>query len=183
MAGGLNVYRFGPNAQAWVDPLGLWSWGDPLPQGLVDAVAGFGDGVYKTITLGIGDLNEIRKFAGIDGGVDQGSGKYFAGHVTGVVYAGLIPLAPKGINLGSKCQRVAHYNPANNIRKGLRAGDWVMTGNHTNRINYWLSGVKELGYPMSTGFSKTVPKSYLSWPKGWERIKGLWGQRIYTPPK
>ena len=46
-----------------IDPLGLWSIGDPLPQGVVDSVTGFGDGAYRAITLGFGNLQDIRDVA------------------------------------------------------------------------------------------------------------------------
>ena len=62
----------------WIDPTGLWAWGDPLPQGLVDFSAGMGD----TILFGFGD--ELRDFFGVDGGVDKCSSAYGAGEWAGI---------------------------------------------------------------------------------------------------
>ncbi|WP_245626958.1 hypothetical protein [Gynuella sunshinyii] len=55
-----------------------WQLGDPLSQGLVDVVSGFGDGVFKIVTFGFGDLGETRNALGIDGGVDTSSLEYNA---------------------------------------------------------------------------------------------------------
>lgn len=53
----------------------------------MDAVAGFGDGVYEAITLGIGDLQDVCDAAGIDGEINKCSGEYgwssTAGNVVG----------------------------------------------------------------------------------------------------
>lgn len=57
-----------------------WGWGDPLPQGLVDVTAGFGD------TFGAG---YIRSSLGIDGGINYDSGYYMGGQVVGAVTPGL----------------------------------------------------------------------------------------------
>jgi hypothetical protein len=73
----------------YIDPLGLWWFGDPLPQGMIDGFTGFGDGVYRTITLGIGDLQEIRDSLDIDGGLNKCSGAYKWGNVLGEVHGSL----------------------------------------------------------------------------------------------
>ena len=45
LEGGLNPYLYANgNPLAHIDPYGLWAIGDLLPQGVVDAVTGFGDG-------------------------------------------------------------------------------------------------------------------------------------------
>ena len=68
---GLDPYVYvDGNPVLYVDPLGLWAFGDPLSQGVVNVAAGFDDGVYRVVTLGIGDLNDLRQCFDIDGGVD-----------------------------------------------------------------------------------------------------------------
>lgn len=63
LAGGTNPYQYAPNTTGWIDPLGLWRIGDPLPQQLVDGVAGFGDNVSMGLS------KKIRNVFEIDGGV------------------------------------------------------------------------------------------------------------------
>jgi len=59
-----------------------------LPQGIVDGVSGFGDGVFNAVSFGFGDLNGIRRSIGIDGGVNQGSAIYRGGRVAGNIQGG-----------------------------------------------------------------------------------------------
>ena len=68
------------------------SEGNPLladlwqpPQGLVDGVTGFGDGVYSGITFGFGDLRAIRGAMNIDGGINYNTGAYNAAYAGGAV--------------------------------------------------------------------------------------------------
>jgi RHS repeat-associated protein len=63
---------------ARVDPLGLWSLGDPLPQWVVDYSSGLGD------VLSFGITYEIRAAADLNGVVNFCSGAYWAGAATGV---------------------------------------------------------------------------------------------------
>lgn len=88
IVGGVNPYAYvGNSPLMYYDPLGLWAWGDPINQDVVDGFVGFGDGVFQTITLGIGDLDELRKIGGIDGGVNKCSDIYewskLAGNIEG----------------------------------------------------------------------------------------------------
>ena len=73
----------------YYDPEGLWAWGDPIDPTIANAVTGFGDGSFRAITLGIGDLNELRQIVGIDGGVDTSCSAYqwskMGGQVVGTV--------------------------------------------------------------------------------------------------
>ena len=63
----------------------------------------------------------------------------------------------------------------------ITTGSWVMVGRPDLR-NYILSGAVELGYKFENFYTATVPGEYLRYPSGWEWIKGLIGQRIYTGP-
>ncbi|XDT72074.1 RHS repeat-associated core domain-containing protein [Hahella sp. SMD15-11] len=79
LAGGLNVYGYAyQNPVNYYDPYGLWSWGDPLPQWMVDGAAGFGD------TLSFGVTDWIRSQLNINGVVNKCSGAYSAGEWAGI---------------------------------------------------------------------------------------------------
>ena len=80
LAGGVNLYAYVyGNPINLFDPYGYWAWGDPLPQGLVDGAAGFGDSMSSGLTLGFYSTADLRKSWGIDGGVDKCSQSYGAG--------------------------------------------------------------------------------------------------------
>lgn len=76
--GGLNIYGYvGNDPLGYIDPYGLWAWGDPLPQGSVDFSAGFGD----TLTSGFGafdtSLTEMaREALGSNDAVNKCSSAY-----------------------------------------------------------------------------------------------------------
>ena len=81
LEGGTNPYLYAEaNPLMYTDPLGLWAWGDPLPQGVVDFSAGFGD------TLSFGATDWLRDRMGTNGAVDKCSGAYSAGELAGVGY-------------------------------------------------------------------------------------------------
>ncbi|OHX38054.1 hypothetical protein BJL95_07165 [Methylomonas sp. LWB] len=74
----------------YYDPYGLWAWGDPIDQDIVDGVSGFGD------TMSFNATNWIRDQAGWNGSVDKCSSAYAVGQWTGVGYG----LAMGGVGLG-----------------------------------------------------------------------------------
>jgi len=68
---------------------------------------------------------------------------------------------------------VAHWGPPSN---------WYMTGGRTP-LNYGFSGVRQLGYPYSSGVTTVLPKGALRYPIPEEgrvlgALKGLIGQRV-----
>jgi RHS repeat-associated protein len=76
--GGVNGYVYVDNNPIMgVDPYGLWDW-PALPQGVVDASAGFGD------ALSFGITGWARGKLGI-GSVDECSASYKGGQVAGIV--------------------------------------------------------------------------------------------------
>ena len=94
-AGGqLSFYGYaGGDPLDFNDPYGLWAFGDPLPQGVVDAAAGLGDGV----SFGITGL--IRDAMGTNGVVNRCSKTYGWSHLAGTalpVAGGLGRLAYAG---------------------------------------------------------------------------------------
>ena len=56
-----------------------------LQGGVWDALVGLGDGAYKGVTFGIGDLSEIREVAGITGAINYDSAAYRYSKVAGEI--------------------------------------------------------------------------------------------------
>jgi hypothetical protein len=136
----------GPNFYTYVDgdpisrydPIGLWSWGDPLPEDLADAVTGFGDGAFRAVTLGFGDLNEIRNALGIDGGIDRCSAAYknslVAGGITGgAALGGAVGMLGKGL----KGFEFSHAAPARWI-KNFDLPKWMINNSLNGTYVPWL---------------------------------------------
>lgn len=90
LLGGINTYSYAlSNPIGLYDPYGLWV-PPSLPQGFVDAVTGFGDGINL---FGFSPSRTIRDGWGIDGGVDKCSPAYRALHDAGEWYSVLLPVA------------------------------------------------------------------------------------------
>lgn len=98
------------NPNNWIDPLGLWDL-PSLPQGLVDFVVGFGDGIVTITTLGYGDLERTREALGCGGNVNMNTNEYLLTNTVGKMYGVVLPFAPKGLNLTGNTIKVAHYAP------------------------------------------------------------------------
>ena len=84
--GGVNLYTYvGGNPLRYADPYGLFGMADMpmIPQGVVDASAGFGDGVSSMLSFGLYSTANARKAMGIDGGVNQCSASYNGGKYAG----------------------------------------------------------------------------------------------------
>lgn len=80
-----------------VDPLGLWAWGDSLPQWLVDASAGFGNGISLGVTGLINDLTGASSVINKCSSVYQGS--EFVGLSLSAALAGRVfgPFSTRGV--------------------------------------------------------------------------------------
>jgi len=117
----------------YYDPLGLWEW-PAVPQPVVDGVTGFGDGVYSGITFGLGDLQDIRDLADIDGGVDPCSDEYKIGKIAGEIEgAGAL-----GGAVASKAFRPGGWTNSNRY---LRVGWGRHQGQQVFRVSgQWVRG-------------------------------------------
>jgi len=79
----LNTFAYANSSPIYFnDPMGLWAWGDPVPQSVMDVFVGFGDSVSLGLTsVARGALN-------IDGGVNECSTAYAVGAWGGILYGG-----------------------------------------------------------------------------------------------
>ncbi|RRD55623.1 RHS repeat-associated core domain-containing protein, partial [Comamonadaceae bacterium OH2545_COT-014] len=78
--GGINAYGYAYNDPlGYIDPYGLWAWGDPIDKRIVDFAAGWGD----TISFGI--TNSVRGFMGTNEWVNKCSLVYRGGESLGLI--------------------------------------------------------------------------------------------------
>lgn len=94
---------------------------------------------------------------------------------SGVVIGGLLARPYTAPN-----QQVVNWAPRDVQNTGLAPGRWVMIGGKTT-ANHVMTGTSTQ-YPFDNAWVGTVSGQYLRYPSGWEVIKGLIGQRIYTGP-
>jgi len=143
LIGGMHRYNYANGDPLNnVDPLGLWVWGDPIDQRIVDASAGLGDGV----SLGVTAL--IRQALGTNSAVDFSSGYYWGAYGAGFAVS-LI-----GANLGAELK----------IGNNIRIAPW---GNRTGNPNSELPHYHRRGQPDACG--KTPPGQGIGRHRPWER--------------
>lgn len=136
-----------------------------LPQSAVDFAAGWGD------TVSMHTSSYIRSLYGIDGGVDEGGDAYRYGGYAGVANSvGSLAGLFKGAVILSDTVVVTRWGGE---------GAWYMVGGQSTS-SWWLSGTRFM-YSYDSAVTTEVSASELSYPSGWEWVKGLWGQRVMGP--
>ena len=153
MAGGIGLgmlirmgwNRFGYAYQDGVnqyDPYGLWVWGDSLPEPLVNACAGFGDGVS------LGATYLVRSAMNTNNVVDASSPEYISGVIVGAA------VTAKGHAVGAEL----------NIGRNFRLAPW---GNRTGHPIGRYPHYHRRGTPDAKG--NTPPGQGIGRHRPWER--------------
>lgn len=114
-------------------------------------------------------------FGGATGGLGSGIGAARAGK----------PLLANGTESAGRSTTTVTSWASEGKTPDFKPGRWVMKGGHT-KINYGRSGLwgpqfdpfRWRGAPFKNALTEEIPTTSLKWPTGWERIKGLLGQRI-----
>lgn len=167
----------------YIDPTGEWWFGDPINQGIVDGVAGFGD------TLSFGITRTVRDIADI-GSVDYCSGAYSGGEWVGVGYSFLLGGTGgwKAAGQAGKGMEFSHWLPDRYFRPLSRSGKSI-----NPEYKPWLKNI--FGWAERTRFNGNYvtpethalsdPYRYRRMPKTWKAnnpIKGKVGQQFTRIP-
>ncbi len=139
-AGG-NLYEYVHGSPiSMFDPTGLWAWGDPLAQGIVDVAAGFGDGISTIFTFGLYSTADLREDLNIGGGVDDCSVAYRLSSYTGYAW-GIGTAWAAGLNGGANSvfwsghgARVAASSLGTTINKTIIGRALASFGSHVPRF-------------------------------------------------
>ena len=181
LAGGVNVYQYAyGNPMVYYDPYGLFGWSSmpPLPQGLVDFSAGWGDSLSFGITrVARSSFNLGADAVNICSTAYRG-GSYF-GHFNGLFLGigGASQAYIRGITVTTVVTRWG--------RPGLQAKDWVMEGPKTywNYINSykWQPGMTNTFAKFKEGESfYNIRSNDLRYAPGfWKGF--FFGQKKYAP--
>ncbi|MFC6980494.1 RHS repeat-associated core domain-containing protein [Microbulbifer taiwanensis] len=157
LIGGLNNYIYVyANPVTLFDPYGLWAWGDPLPQWMVDGAAGFGD----TISFGITD--KVRDWMGTNGAVNKCSDAYGNGELAGIAFGFAAGGAAGWRAAGKKAagKEFSHWVPArakkwpgfnNSFGKWLLKGGNKWNGNYVTPVRHYRHD--PFRYPRGGGIS------------------------------
>ncbi|MBV1777377.1 VCBS repeat-containing protein [Burkholderiaceae bacterium DAT-1] len=112
----------------------------PLPQGVVDAAGGFGDGVSSVLTFGTFSTADARKYFDI-GGVDSSSGVYKGAKATGYVW-GVGTNWSAGLNGGANS---VFWSGSGNLERAMSLGRSLestpigsLMNQFGSKVPYWM---------------------------------------------
>lgn len=146
-----NIYVYvGNDPVNFVDPEGQWA----LVVGGAILGAAYEAGLQMYATGSVNDWGEVGKTALIGAGLGG-----LASFAVGTAWA--------ATSTTGELVAVTHWGGAS---------PWVMLGGNTLR-NFWMSGAVER-YSRDSGVPTYVNRAQLSFPRGIEWFKGLFGQRI-----